>query len=169
MDKQKAMERLDAIEEEARNLRAIIEAPEKPEPRWKAHPEELVGKLCRFADRIDQLDTGRIGICTLTEDAIFPYRSRDWSAVWKFAKPLTPAEIAAMTYRESRYDWSKAPENTKIAATQEDGKIVWGSYSNAVPSGGGWIATDSRDGDWLRWDPAEPCSDWRDSLEHRPV
>ena len=167
MDKQKAMERLDAIEEEAKKLRAIIKAPEKPEPRWKSHPEELVGKLCRFADKIDQLDTGRIGICTLTEDAIFPYRSRDWSATWKLAKPLTPAEIAAMTYRESRYDWSKAPKDAKIAVTNDNGDMYWGSYISAEPNSyGGWGGYSN--GSWIEIGNIGACPDWRDSLEHRP-
>lgn len=176
MDKQKAMERLDAIEKEAKALRAEIDKPEAKEPKWKAHPELLVGKLCRVGisnvttteKMVKRYENGKF-VCGSIEFPIYFGPKNGWESetFWDFAEPLTPAEIQAMTYRESRYDWSKAPDWAMWAGTDRNGKSYWYIKEPHINSSDSewWLSSDSRE--WQEF-ACGPCPDWRDSLEYRP-
>ena len=58
-----------------------------------------------------------------------------------------------------KYDWSKAPEWARYAATDEDG-TTWWFENEPVEIDYGW---DSNGGRWQ-----VVSIDWRDSLEARP-
>lgn len=94
---------------------------------------------------------------------------------------LTPEDIKArcrdaldivdalenVAVKKTRYDWSKAPKDAKIAVTEAVGTICFGSYSDATPMRGGFEGVGV--GEWLLFDSNHhPCTDWRDSLERRP-
>lgn len=160
MNKTEAMNRLDAIEREAKELRRIIEAPEQT---WK--PEELVGKLCYLWDNNPARRRVSV-VLSYSKNLSYPYGVSDNGHI--NAEPIPAAEVEKLIYRKSRYDWSKAPEDAKIAVTNDTGTMAWGSYDDATPGqNGGWTGVGG--GQWLSFDDAHPpCPDWRDSLEHRP-
>jgi hypothetical protein len=171
MDKQEAIARLDAIEKEQKALRAIIEAPVIPEPRWKSHPEELVGKLCRVWTIVN---INRMMLVTsISSECPYPFECANGER-FTYAEPLTPAEIAAMTYRPTRYNWSKdIPDWANWMATDPDGSTHAFDYNPHIDniSHDEWMRTNDRGDDrhqTIIRANGNPCPDWRDSLEHRP-
>lgn len=173
MDKQKAMERLDAIEAEAKALRALVEAPEPAsEPSWKKNPEELEGKLCWVWDEEEDEKHVESIVELDKSDVCYPYRGgTNW---WRHASPLTPDELALMTWRpKTRYDWSKAPEWAMWMATDPDGSTYAFAYEPHICNmyHDEWMRTDFMDHDRsqrITGATGKPYPDWRDSLEHRP-
>ncbi len=84
-----------------------------------------------------------------------------------------PAETLETPYapKATRYDWSKAPEWAKFAATDLDGKVTcW--EGQPIPSMFDQMWKHGGSGrQWLPahgWDTGAPCPDWLDSLEARP-
>jgi uncharacterized protein YoxC len=65
---------------------------------------------------------------------------------------------------KSRYDWSKAPEWAKWRATDENGLCHW--YENKpIAYGHCWRSKDILQLSYY----GEPCPDWRNTLEQRPL
>lgn len=157
MNKTDAMERLDAIEREAKELRRIIEAPEQT---WK--PEDLVGKLCYVWDG-GMLGNKKYLRCVTSYSQEHHFHT-GVNAYWH-AEPVPVAEAEKMIYRKSRYDWSKAPARAKYAATDANGKAYFWDSKPEIRSKG-W---DSGFCNVIAGaDILEPRPDWRDSLERRP-
>jgi hypothetical protein len=67
--------------------------------------------------------------------------------------------------KETKYDWSIAPDWAQWAATDRDGDMYW--YGNKPNIGiRCWLNVDP--GGCIFFDSIPECKDWKDSLEARP-
>jgi hypothetical protein len=73
--------------------------------------------------------------------------------------------------KQTKYDWSKAPDWAQWAATDYDGRSYFYETKPFPHSVGEWDRFSGHGGldrIWLIRDSGEVCNTWKDSLEARP-
>ena len=117
MNKQEALERLTALEDEAKKLRAIIDAPEVDCEKWIRRP-------------VVMSDTDPS--CPYKEGTLFqliaykPYVSHSFETLggcWHYARLATLEECGFV-------DWSKKPDWANAVVHNQKGQTCWLEVSN---------------------------------------
>ena len=152
-NKEELAARLDALEAEAKAIRAKLEAPEVDPSTW-------IGKW-GFVSDFDTACSDKGQLIRLIEyrpNAEYRFVSEPDTA-WKCFRPATPQELGFPDPFEP--DWSTAPEWAHHWAVDLDGKRCW---FRLEPTQG--------DCDWIDSDgmyELASITNWRDSLRKRPV
>jgi len=120
MDKKEALERLTALEDEAKKLRAIIDAPEVDYEKWIRRPVVVsdIDPSCPYKGHLFQLTVYKPCIS-------HPFRTT--YGYWHYARLATLEECGFV-------DWSKKPDWANAVVHNQKGQTCW----LAVSSEGDW-------------------------------
>lgn len=156
MNRDKALERLSALETEAKELRMIITAPEEPDySQW-------IGKYGFFSDSQDPPCIDNMPGFLLSFDQKGPLRFlRKNGAPYRYFRPATAEELG---FAGPEPDWSKAPEWARYWTQNAGGTC---RFHERLPMRNEILGYWTNDGSISSDTTA--CPNWRDSRRERPV
>lgn len=116
MNKQEALERLDALEAEAKKLREIIDAPEIDESKW-------IGRW-GFTSGADSScpNDGQLSKLESIANGGYFYITRMHS--WRYFRPATLKELGVMEF------FKELPEAANWIYIHRDGDMGWAGHIN---------------------------------------